>query len=99
MKLQTAAQALFGLLAVAHIDGKDVRVKAGGNKRRSAKSASGGIRGIRGIKVRTLQTETTNNLEEGDTGIIGGTDAREGDYPFYVKFEGSTLCGGKLRKQ
>ncbi|CAB9515508.1 Trypsin delta/gamma-like protein CG30031 [Seminavis robusta] len=34
--------------------------------------------------------------EEGDTGIIGGITANDDEFPFYVKFEGGTLCGGSL---
>ena len=28
--------------------------------------------------------------------IIGGVNAGDGEYPFYVKFEGGVLCGGSL---
>ena len=43
-------------------------------------------------------TEIAKNakLEAGDTGIIGGMNAVSGEFPFMVKFEGGTLCGGAL---
>jgi hypothetical protein len=134
MQFGKAALVLFSLLALVNVDAENVREKAIGTKKKSAKS-----RGIRGYKERALQSEnaakgvkatddetenddkeekggkdeseggsedmandrqtqvptTTNDLQEGDSGIVGGSDAKDGEFPFYVKFEGSTLCGGK----
>ena len=80
------------------IDAKQhVRQKAVPNNqlKKSSKTPTGSR--VRGRKQRRAQDENGSDLEQnGDTGIVGGTTALVGEFPFYVKFEGNTLCGGSL---
>lgn len=59
-----------------------------------ARSAKVGNR-IRGRKQEQRRAQG-DELAEGEEGIIGGTTAAVGEFPFYVKFAGNTLCGGSL---
>lgn len=60
------------------------------------KSAKAGNR-IRGRKKQQPQRRVQGDVFlEGDEGIIGGSTASVGEFPFYVKFAGNTLCGGSL---
>ena len=59
-----------------------------------ARSAKAGNR-IRGRKQEQRRAQG-DALAEGEEGIVGGTTAAVGDFPFYVKFAGNTLCGGSL---
>jgi len=69
-----------------------VRQNAAANKIKKSPKTPTGSR-VRGRKQRQIQQSA---LEIEDNGIVGGTDAEEGEFPFYVKFEGGVLCGGSL---
>ncbi|CAB9519702.1 Coagulation factor IX (Fragment) [Seminavis robusta] len=52
------------------------------------------IRGERNLQFRGNETLITPADDEQH--IIGGSPAYEGEFPYFVKFEGGTLCGGSL---
>lgn len=66
--------------------------------KKSAKTSPGGsrVRGRKQQQQRRAQDGDTTLETVGDNGIVGGVAAAVGEFPFFVKFEGGTLCGGSL---
>lgn len=104
MNLIAAATALFLLASSILVDAKTIRhktskhVSAGTKSRPSGTKRQGSTSSIRGLKSSEPRRSLQGSLleDEEDTGIIGGTSASAGEFPFFVKFEGNTLCGGSL---
>lgn len=84
-------------------DAKNIRDKASGTPKANNANKSGRVKGIKGKTPQQLSPENGERRaqyfgedEDGDEGIIGGMSAVSGEFPFFVKFEGNTLCGGSL---
>ena len=109
MNLITATSLILVLASSSHADAKNVRHKtaraprasaAGTGRRIGGRKQQGATSGVRGLRSQS-QKKTNRDLQGDtlapeDTGIIGGTSARADEFPFFVKFEGNTLCGGSL---
>lgn len=50
-----------------------------------------GSASTRATQVPTTSSTINTSLQGGDAGIVGGTNAISGEFPFYVKFEGHIL--------